>query len=355
MPNPNNPIFQAALPGDNDLLVASNRAIGTLDEEIGTTVTTFRLRTGQGNRFRVPCLIQVDQEIMRVKAKSGDILQQIDRGFASTNQTPHSNGTDVKGYILDWHHNQMAAEIKAICQALGVNLANVVRHVDVTSNGDVTGVFNNLLLKPVGTAGTYGGAGKWLQITTDAKGRVVLASNQEGYRYFPVFYKAAIIQGSNAVLGFSFDEVDAPNAVPVEGSNGTLYAVAEFTEGNEYWVQDHFMVPEDWDPTEPIIVDIIWRINATTGNVTWKLWNAVVRNGTTSDPDFQLVPDSVTTSVPTPAYTVVRSTIPVMTISGVQAGDELFFKFARADDDTAAAGAQLIALRFNVARKFTLF
>ena len=355
MPNPNTAKFPSEIPTDNDLMVASRRAIGNLDEDINTSSTTFRVKVGQGLRFQVPCLIQVDQEIMRVKARSGDILQQVDRGFAGTNQTPHSTNTEIRGYILDWHHNQMAAEIKAIAFALGVNLANVVRHVDVTSNGDVTGVFNNLVLKPVGTAGTYGGAGKWLQITTDSKGRVILATNQEGYKYFPIFYKAAIMQGTNAVLGFSFANVDAPNAVPVEGSNGSLYAVASFTQTNQYWVQDHFTIPEDWDDTEPVIVDIIWRINETTGNVKWLLWTSSIRNGTDSDPVWQLVPDSVTTTVPTPAYTVVRSTIPAMYVNGFQAGDEVFFKFARADDDTAPAAAELIALRFNIARKFTLF
>jgi len=355
VPNPNTPKFQAEIPTDNDLMVASRRAIGNLDEDIGTTTSSFRVRVGQGLRFQVPCLIQVDQEIMRVKAKTGDILQQIDRGFAGTNQTPHATDVEIKGYILDWHHNQMAAEIKAICQALGVNLANVVRHVDVTQNGDVTGIFNNLELIDVGTAGTYGGPGKWLQITLDSKGRTVLASNQEGYRYFPIFYKAAIVQGTNAVLGFSFANVDAPNAVPVTGSNGTLFGVASFTETNEYWVQDHFTIPEDWDSTEPIIVDIFWRTSVTTGNVTWKLWTTVQRNGSTSDPTFYIFPNTVTTNAPSPAYTVVRSTIPSMNTNGFQAGDEVFFKFARADDDTAAAAAELITLRFNVARKFTLF
>jgi hypothetical protein len=355
VPNPNTAKFPSELPTDNDLQVASRRAIGNLDEDITTNSTTFRIKVGQGLRFQVPCLIQVDQEIMRVKAKTGDILQQIDRGFAGSNATPHSTNTEIRGYILDWHHNQMAAEIKAIAQALGIHLANVVRHVDVTSNGDITGVFNNLVLKPVGTAGTYGGPGKWLQITTDSKGRVVLATNQDGYRYFPIFYKAAILQGTNAVLGFSFANVDAPNAVPVTGTNGTIFAVASFTQTNEYWVQDHFTLPEDWDDEEPITVDIIWRINETSGNVKWKLWTTSMRNGSNSDPAFQLTPDSVTTTVPTPAYTVVRSIIPAMNVNGFQAGDEVFFKFARAADDTAAASAELIALRFNIARKFTLF
>lgn len=355
MPNPNTAKFPSDIPTDNDLQVASRRAIGNIDEDIGGTNTTFRLQTGQGLRFQVPCLIQVDQEIMRVKAKSGDIFQQIDRGFAGTNATPHSTDAEVRGYILDWHHNQMAAEIKAIALSLGINLANVVRQVDVTTNGDVTGVFNDLELIPIGTAGTYGGPGRWLQITTDSKGRVVLATNQDGYRYFPIFYKAAIVQGTNAVLGFSFANTDAPNAVPVTGINGTVYAVASFTQTNEYWVQDHFTLPEDWDDTEPIIVDILWRINTNTGNVKWKLWTTAMRNSTDSDPVFQIDPDSVTTDAPDPAYTVVKSTIPAMYVGGFQAGDEVFFKFARADDDTAAAAAELISLRFNIARKFTLF
>lgn len=355
MPNPNTAKFPAELPTDNDLQVASRRAIANLDEDIGTTNTSFRVRVGQGLRFQVPCLVQIDQEIMRVKARTGDILQQVDRGFAGTNQTPHSINTEVRGYILDWHHNQMAAEIKAIAQSLGVNLANVVRHVDVTSNGDITGVFNNLVLKPIGTAGTYGGAGKWLQVTLDSKGRTVLATNQDGYRYFPLFYKAAIVQGTNAVLGFSFANVDAPNAVPVTGSNGTIFGVASFTQTNEYWVQDHFTLPQDWDDTEPIIVDIVWRINATTGNVQWKLWTAAMRSGTNSDPAFQVSPDSVTTNAASPAYTVIQSVIPAMNVAGFQGGDEVFFKFARADDDTAAAAAELISIRFNIARKFTLF
>lgn len=350
MPNPNSPIFPAQLPTDNDLLVANRRAIGKLVQPMTISDTVAVLENGQGTRFQVPCLVQIGQEIVRVKAINGDILQQIDRGFTGTNPAPHSIGDDVRGYILDWHHNQITAEIKSIANSLGVNLANVVRHVDETDSGDVTGVFSNLVLKTVGSSGTIGGPGNWVQLTLDTKGRVIGSTTSKGYNYYPIFYKAAVIQGTNAVLGFSFGTTEAPNAVAVDGANGTRFAVASFTELNEYWVQDHFLLPEDFDTTTQTHLDIMWRINTGVGNVTWKVWTAGMRHNGTSDPTFA-APQTVTATVPETPLTVVTTRLVNVSMGHLLPGDEVFFKFARADNDTAAESAELIGLRWNIPRR----
>ena len=47
------------------------------------------------------------------------------RGFSGTAAAAHGIGTGMIANVVAWHHNQLAAEIKAIEEALGPNLSNV--------------------------------------------------------------------------------------------------------------------------------------------------------------------------------------------------------------------------------------
>ena len=356
MPNPQNPVFPAEVATDLDLTVASNRALSKLTFPIDGSAT--QLTVVDGTKFEVPCLIQIDTEIILVGSKSGNLLQNCTRGFSLTSPASHGQNADVKGYVLAYHHNQIAAEIKAIEAGLGANFGNVVMQIDQAGGDDIGGVFSNLYLKPNGvTAGTYGGFNRFITVSVDATGRVTSIANATGNINYPIIYKAAIVQGTNAVLGFSFDNAQAPNAVPYTGSNGSLYAVASFTSGNAYWVQDHFYLPDDWKG-DALSLDIYWRAEtATTGNVTWGVQLGYLRGGTSQDLIFGNI-KTTTTTVPGTAGQTVKTRISPLIISGVngpiQPGDELFFKFSRSASDTALGNAELISLKFNMNRDFAL-
>jgi len=350
MPNPQNPIFDNAVATDLDLLVASPRAVSKLTFPIDSSQTQFTVI--DGSKFEVPCTVQIDTEVVRVGAKSGNLLQSCTRGFSLTSPASHGQNAEVKGYVLAIHHNQMAAEIKAIEAGLGAHFGNVVMQID-QAGGDLQGPFSNLRLRTNGvTAGTYGGFNRFMTITVDNTGRTTSIANATGNINYPIIYKAAIVQGTNAVLGFSFDNVNAPNAVPYTGTNGEIFAVASFTNGNNYWVQDHFYMPDDWIG-DTVSVDVYWRTSATTGNVTWQCQVGRLRSGDPTDFSFGSI-KSTTTTVPGSAYTTVKTRITPLFMTGVQAGDELFFKFARSAGDTAAATAELISLKFNMNRDFAL-
>lgn len=350
MANPQTPIFPTALATDLELLVATNRALSKLVSPIDAVQTEFTVT--DGNKFQVPCVVQIDTEIIRVGSKSGNVLQSCTRGFALTGATTHGQNADVKGYILAYHHNQMAAEIKSIEANLGVNMGNVVLHTD-QAGGELGGVFTNLHLNPNGvTAGTYGGFNRNVIITVDNTGRVTDIDNALGNINYPIIYKGAIVQGTNAVLGFSFDNSNAPNAVSYTGASGLLYAVASFTEGNSYWVQDHFNMPDDW-VGDTMSLDIYWKTSATTGNVTWKIRTGFLREGVGPDITWNAWA-SVTESAATNAGETVKSRITPLVMTGIQAGDELFFQFARDAADTAAAAAEMISIKFNINRDFAL-
>lgn len=350
MPNPQNPVFPNAVATDLDLTVTTNRALSQLTVPINSTTTQFTVV--DGSKFEVPCLVQIDTEIIRVGTKTGNVLQSCVRGFNQTSQASHGQNADVKGYVLAFHHNQLAAEIKSIEAALGAHLGNVVTQTD-QSNGDLTGVFTNMHLKTNGvTAGTYGGFSRNVILTVDAAGRVTSIANSPGNINYPIIYKGALVQGTTAVLGFSYGNTDAPVAVAYTGTNGAVYAVAQFTQNNSYWVQDHFYLPDDWKQ-DVVSLDIYWRSPATTGTVTWKVQMGKLRGGLSPDLTFNNF-QSVTTTVPATTLTTVKSRITPIDMTTINPGDEVFFKFARDNSDTAADNAEIISIKFNLNRDFAL-
>lgn len=351
MANPNNPVFPDAVPTDLDLMVSTNRALSKIVLPISDEVTSFAV--ADGSKFNTPCLVQIDTEIIRVGSKSGDMLTNCTRGFSLTMPSYHPQNADVKGYIFSHHHNQVAAEIKAICESLGAHLGNVVTHMD-TAGGDLSGVFTNLQLDTTGvTPGSFGGFNKNVTVTVDAKGRVTSITDAIGNRNHPLIYKAAILQDNNAVLGFSFVNEGAPTAVPYRQANGTAFAVASFTEGNEYSVQDHFTMPEDWIAGSEVTVDILWFSQADHGDVVWQMQTTAMYDGSNNDPVWS-TKGTVSQTVKAPAYTINKTRMRHVPTPGIGPGQELFFRFSRSATDSLPADAQLISITINVLRDYSL-
>lgn len=350
MPNPQNSIFPSAVSTDLDLTVATNRALSKLTFPMDGVQTSFTVI--DGSKFQVPCLVQIDTEIVLVAAKSGNLMQSCVRGFSLTSAATHGQNADVKGYVLAYHHNQIAAEIKAIEAGLGSNFGNTVMQND-QAGGELTGVFTNLHLINNGvTAGTYGGFNKNITVSVDSGGLITEISNAVGNINYPIIYKAAIVQGTNAILGFSFDNVSAPNAIAYTGGSGLVYAIASFTEGQNYWVQDHFYLPDDWKG-DVISLDVYWRSNAVVGNVTWKVRIGSLHTGIGPDITWTSY-KSTTTTVPGSTLQTMKTRITPLFTTGITAGDELFFQFGRDSGDTATDTAELISIKFNINRDFAL-
>jgi hypothetical protein len=404
--NPQTAVFPGAIAHDIDLMVATNRALSTIINPIDSIQS--QIDVVDGSKFSPPCLIQIDTEIIRVGSKNGNSLFYCTRGFSNTAPASHGQSAEVKGYVLAYHFNQIAAEIKALEEGLGAHFGNVVMRSDTDSGIDliqtvgqqIGGKWTGLHLMHNGvTAGTYGGFNTDILISVDNTGRVSSISNSYGNINYPIIYKAAIVQGTNAVIGFSFGNDNAPAADIVSEPSGLLYGVCKFTSGNDYWVQDHFYMPDDWDrdgyippiglnpPHSPgsngkLSCVVYWRWNPTTagdntGTVCWGVRVGGLRSLTDFDSGHDLNqgngPDVtwggwswITETVPTGDLKTAKSKILMGSPpSSILPGDELFFQFARGSSgttntfnpatpgDTGVGEAELISIKFNINRNFS--
>jgi hypothetical protein len=112
MPNNNVASFPYAAPSDAVLSVASDNATTSLASDIGTGDQSIAVI--DDSSFAVPCLVVIDSEIILVMGSSSNTFTGCVRGFSGTTAATHTNGTDVFGYILAYHHNQVAAEVKSM-------------------------------------------------------------------------------------------------------------------------------------------------------------------------------------------------------------------------------------------------
>jgi len=112
MPNPNTSSFPYTPATDAILTVASDNAHTTLGSDINTTVQSIAVV--DTSNFAVPCLIVIDGEVILAGGKSGNTFTNCTRGFLSSTVVSHTSATDVYGYILAYHHNQLAAEVTAM-------------------------------------------------------------------------------------------------------------------------------------------------------------------------------------------------------------------------------------------------
>lgn len=135
--NPNTARFPGAIATDNDLFVAdnTNNAAPTLTLPIGTSDTTLNVTTT--NNFTMPTIISVENEFIAVCSKTATTFTVCasGRGFNGTAAASHGSGTAFFEYIMAWEYNQVAAEIKAIETALGVNLGSVLSGQTFQGNG----------------------------------------------------------------------------------------------------------------------------------------------------------------------------------------------------------------------------
>ena len=99
------------------LVVASDQAQTSLNGSIGTSDTVINVNSTTS--FNVPCIITIDGElILAIGTSAGTEFTGCVRGFGGTTAASHSDATDVFGYIVSYHHNQVAAEVNSMSSLL---------------------------------------------------------------------------------------------------------------------------------------------------------------------------------------------------------------------------------------------
>lgn len=125
------PAYPGAVATNNNLMTAANRISTTLQTTMPANTAIMQVASATGI---VPnMLLSIGTEIVVTCSVVGNTIQigksscpNIDgRGFDGTVTQVHPLGQTVNAYIDAWHHNSLAAEIKAIETTLGPNLSNV--------------------------------------------------------------------------------------------------------------------------------------------------------------------------------------------------------------------------------------
>ncbi len=124
MSNPNTAKFPTTVATDTDLLVASDRATATLAGAIGSGDMTILTST---QSFIAPCVVSIEDELILISVAASTVLTVATggRGFDGTTPASHLVGKAVNINIIRWHHNQVAAELKAVETFLGTNGTNI--------------------------------------------------------------------------------------------------------------------------------------------------------------------------------------------------------------------------------------
>jgi hypothetical protein len=199
---------------------------------------------------------------------------------------------------------------------------------------------------------------KWTVVVHDGKtigGFPLKIEALEYVRTRYLTYRAAIVQQGIPSLGFSTPE-NAPTPIAVLEPTGVITGVARFDGAgttNEF-VQDHFMLPDDWVP--PIELDVIWRTDANLGTVSWRveICNVSVDDTTgaiLSSADFGN-PINAGTIISGVTGSITTTTIEIPADTFIP-GDELFFRLTRnvgspGNLDTVQSPVDLISLRFKL-------
>lgn len=192
--NPNTAIYPGGIAADADLLVASNRASTTLNGAINASVTNITVAST--SLFIVPCVLTIDNENLKATAKTATTFT-VTRAFDGTSAASHSNGVAVRGNITRHHHNQLAAEVKAIETALGASFSGA----NMPSAGEKAAL--------AGTSGTPGAGNKYV---TDADSRNTDART-------PTAHATSHKNGGSDEVAAA---AAAANVIPKAGADGRL-------------------------------------------------------------------------------------------------------------------------------------
>lgn len=115
--------FPAAIAGDSDLMIATDRQVTHLAATLDAASTAMSIRDPA--MVGANQLLSIDSEIVKTLAAPSGSTVSIQRGFDGTTPAVHLAGAAVSGFIDAWHHNALVSEIEAIENALGANLSRI--------------------------------------------------------------------------------------------------------------------------------------------------------------------------------------------------------------------------------------
>lgn len=171
-------VFPNAIATDAALKVANNRIETKLRTAIDAVNTILFVDSTDG--FKANSLVSIDKEIVAVESVTGTpnpalVVAAGGRGFDGTSAAAHAGGARVQMLIDAWHHNVLAAEIKALETFLGPqgqNLAALQGYRSTSYNfspqvpGGSLGVGNNVItLTPVPPGVNGSDAGHYMYIS----------------------------------------------------------------------------------------------------------------------------------------------------------------------------------------------
>lgn len=119
--------YPSSLASNITLLQANNNAQTTLTTPLSSVGLTLNV-TSAATFILFPTVITIDFEIIKVCSKTPTTLVVCSsgRGWDGTSATLHNTSVVVRGNIIDYYHNQLAAEVIAIETFLGINGANIL-------------------------------------------------------------------------------------------------------------------------------------------------------------------------------------------------------------------------------------
>jgi len=121
--NPNTAKYPTAVPTDTDLQVAKNLLGASLTLTAGIDASTLTINVNDGSLVPTPGVVRIEFELIQICSKAGNVLTVCasGRGFDGSVAATHNSGTALSNVVVAAHHNQLAAEVKAIATALGTN------------------------------------------------------------------------------------------------------------------------------------------------------------------------------------------------------------------------------------------
>jgi hypothetical protein len=126
------PVYPSNIVTDESLKIAANQVQTTLTTRVSSLDSIFRV--SDTSRLVVDMLLTIDNEIVSISAIDPAAHSiTVVRGFDGTVATSHNAGRLLQAFIDAWHHNSLAAEVKAIEAALGPNLSNLTGSTAIVS------------------------------------------------------------------------------------------------------------------------------------------------------------------------------------------------------------------------------